>query len=158
MDFRILGNLEVAVGSRLVSVGGPREQVVLGVLLLDVGRVVPLARLVDALWLDDPPATAVRQVQNAVSRLRRQISEPGFTVNAVGGGYRLTLEDGRLDTWMFETKVAEAQRAASAGQLSDAAEALREALGLRRGRLAEHAEAADAVGDRPGRPASAPRH
>ncbi|WP_234391499.1 hypothetical protein, partial [Nocardia suismassiliense] len=47
--------VEAADGTR-VSVGGPRVRALLGLLALEAGRVVPMARLVDGVWGEDPPA------------------------------------------------------------------------------------------------------
>src|SRR5262245_14091636 len=88
--------------------GGPRERTVLAGLLLDAGRVVPVRRLVDLAWDDDPPATAGKQVRNMVSRLRRALAEAGVIVTEAGG-YRLALGDEcTVDAQVFETRVAAA--------------------------------------------------
>jgi DNA-binding SARP family transcriptional activator len=48
VEFRILGPLEVADGSRRLELGGPRQQVVLAMLLLSPNNVVTLGRLQEA--------------------------------------------------------------------------------------------------------------
>jgi DNA-binding SARP family transcriptional activator/tetratricopeptide (TPR) repeat protein len=141
MNFRILGDLEVWADGTRLPLGGVRDRTVLGVLLLDAGQVVPVARLVDAVWPDDPPATAVRQVQNAVSRLRQLLKGPGLRspglLETADGGYRLTARGEEIDAWVFEAKVAEAAQAAAAVQPALAAGILGDALGLWRGRVLE---------------------
>ena len=77
MEFRILGSLEAEAGGVRLPLSGPAERKVLAVLLLDAGRVVPVSRLVDALWEDDPPGTAAKQARNVVSRLRRTLAAGG---------------------------------------------------------------------------------
>jgi tetratricopeptide (TPR) repeat protein len=67
LEFRILGDLEALSGGRRVPLGGYREQRVLAALVVDAGRVVPVQRLTDVIWDDDPPVTAGKQVMNAVS-------------------------------------------------------------------------------------------
>jgi DNA-binding SARP family transcriptional activator len=71
MEYRVLGLLEVLddSGERL-PLGGPRQQTVLGSLLLRAGHTVTLQRLVGELW-ETPPETAAKTVQVYVSRLRR---------------------------------------------------------------------------------------
>src|SRR5262245_35946406 len=71
VEFRILGPLEVWDADEQVEVGGPKQRRVLAALALEPGRVVPVERLVDAVWDDAPPPTARRQIQNAVSALRQ---------------------------------------------------------------------------------------
>jgi len=134
MQFRILGALEGEAGGRKLALGGPCEQKLLAVLLLDAGRVVPLARLVDALW-DDPPGTAAKQARNAVSRLRRLLAEAGApgVIETHGAGYWINVTGDCLDARRFELAARQADLAASAGQLAEAARLLRSALGEWRG-------------------------
>jgi DNA-binding SARP family transcriptional activator/tetratricopeptide (TPR) repeat protein len=136
MEFRILGNLEAGTssGERLL-LGGPHEQKVLAVLLLTAERVVPVTRLVDALWDDGPPTTAVKQVQNAVGRLRRMLASTGEPDPIVTetAGYRIRLDRSTLDARLFEAMVARAEGAARAGDVAEAAALLGSALSLWRG-------------------------
>jgi len=136
MKFRILGSLEAeaATGERLV-LGGPSEQKVLAVLLLNAGHVVPVTRLVDALWDGDPPATASKQAQNTVGRLRRLLARNGDpdAVLTESAGYWIRTDGTTLDARLFEAKVAQAQDAALAGKVADAATLLGSALDLWRG-------------------------
>ena len=134
MEFRILGDLEVRAGAGRLALGGPRDRKVLAVLLLGDGRGVPVTRLVDALWDEDPPVTAAKQVRNAVSRLRQLLAGAGAPeVVAEGAGYRLVLEGAALDARLFDAQVAGARTAALAGRAADAAGMLRSALDLWRG-------------------------
>ena len=71
VEYRILGPLEVAVGGRRMPIGGPKQRTLLAALLLHANRVVSVAQLVDAVWGEAPPGTAVAQVQGYVSALRR---------------------------------------------------------------------------------------
>ncbi|MFD0818605.1 winged helix-turn-helix domain-containing protein, partial [Micromonospora zhanjiangensis] len=87
----ILGPLQVGDGRAAITAG--RDRTVLAVLLLRAGRVVPVGDLIDAVWEDDPPATARAQLQTCVSRLRRRLSESGLpgeviVTDPVGYGLR----------------------------------------------------------------------
>jgi DNA-binding SARP family transcriptional activator len=139
MDFRILGPLEVADAGVPVAIGGPRERTVLAVLLLRANRVVPVADLVDALWPGRPPATARQQIQTTVSLLRRSLGDPVRPVDrrrVITGtpGYRLRVEAGELDADVFAARVLRARADRTAGQPARAADGLRDALALWRGR------------------------
>src|ERR1044071_9476939 len=82
MEFRVLGPLEVAIRGRLVDLGGRKPRAVLAMLLVEASRVVPLDRLVDQLWTDQPPAQAVGTVRSYLSNLRRALEPdrpPGRT-------------------------------------------------------------------------------
>ncbi|MCC5578827.1 winged helix-turn-helix domain-containing protein, partial [Microtetraspora sp. AC03309] len=74
MEFRVLGPLEVYDGDgRPVEVGGPRQRAVLARLLVAGGQLVAVDTLIDDLYKDAPPATALATVQSYVSHLRRAI-------------------------------------------------------------------------------------
>ena len=50
----------------------------LALLVLRAGEVVSRDALVDALWGDDPPATAVKTLQGYVARVRRALEAAGM--------------------------------------------------------------------------------
>ncbi|MDT7797844.1 MAG: hypothetical protein QOI78_1277 [Actinomycetota bacterium] len=133
MRFRILGTLEVqACGSR-VALASPREQRALAALLLNPGSVVPVERLVDALWEDEPPATAVKQVRNCVSALRGRLGETGGMIVTDGPGYRLQAGAEDLDSLRFRRHVTAARGLAGQAKFVDAVEEIRAGLALWRG-------------------------
>jgi DNA-binding SARP family transcriptional activator len=135
MEFLLLGPLEVRDGDRVVALGGVKQRALLALLLLNANRVVPRDRLIDELWGEDPPKTALASVQVYVSRLRKLLL-PGVLVTRAPG-YTLEVEPDALDLARFELLLAEARGARS----EVAARLLREALGLWRGPpLAEFAE------------------
>jgi predicted ATPase len=100
-------------------------------LLLDVGRVVPLDRLIAGQYGDEPPAGAANAVQAQVSRLRKTL--PAELIEHHGSGYRLVAEPEDVDVQLFERLARDGRRLLSAGQFSGAAALLREGLGLWRG-------------------------
>ena len=59
IEYRVLGSLEVRRGGRALALGGSKQRALLAVLLLNANRVVSRDRLIDELWGDDPPQTAV---------------------------------------------------------------------------------------------------
>jgi hypothetical protein len=77
MDFRILGSFEVCAGERLVELGGEKPRALLAILLLHRDEVVSAARLIDDLWGESPPDTALRTLRAYVSRLRKALSPNG---------------------------------------------------------------------------------
>jgi DNA-binding SARP family transcriptional activator len=139
VEFRLLGNLEVADGGAPVDVGGAQPRTVLAMLLVAGGRVVPAESIIEALWGHDPPASAAGTLQSYVSRLRRALVPGGARGEAAKvlawdpPGYKLAAEPGALDTRRFE-ELADAGRALlTAGDAEGARAALVEALGLWRG-------------------------
>ncbi len=133
--FRILGPLQVAVDGRHdFTIPPGRQHVVLGVLLLEANRVVSIDHLIDAVWDDDPPATARTQVQICVSRLRNRLVAAGCAaIVTKPPGYLMPVRPGELDAQLFAGLCAEADAAARAGRTEEAAEILGRAVGLWRG-------------------------
>jgi predicted ATPase/DNA-binding SARP family transcriptional activator len=128
---RLLGPLEVFLGGERVPVGGLKQRAVLALLAVRADTVVSRDGLIEALWPEGPPATATTTVQVYVSRLRKLLGADAIV--SEGGGYRLCLEDDRLDSARFERLAAAGREEATAGRAERAATALREALGLWRG-------------------------
>ena len=135
MEFRILGPLEVAVGSQRLELGGARQQVVLATLLLHAGRVVTLGRLQEAVYGQDLPPTSRSQAQISISSLRRLFASHGHpaVISTRAQGYVLQVGGGRLDSQRFGDLVAAAGAARDAGHLHRAAASYRDALRLWRG-------------------------
>jgi DNA-binding SARP family transcriptional activator/tetratricopeptide (TPR) repeat protein len=131
MDYRILGPLEIRARDRLVPLRGVRQRELMAVLLLRANEIVSSDRLIDELWEGDPPQTAAKMIQNGVSQLRKLI-EPDVLVTR-SPGYLLVVEPSELDADRFQRFVDEARAGLGAGKPAQAAEALREALGLWRG-------------------------
>jgi DNA-binding SARP family transcriptional activator len=142
VDFRILGPLEVRDGERVLPLGGARRRAVLALLLLDANRVVSVDQLVDGVWGDAPPSSALASLQNHLARLRQELGERLVTLRP---GYVLRVTDGELDLDRFLRLVDDAHGAEPAV----AAERLAEALTLWRG-----PPLADLVGEPAGRAAA----
>jgi DNA-binding SARP family transcriptional activator len=76
MQLRILGCVDIARGSQVLSVPGARRRSVLATLALRAGEVVSVERIVDAVWDERPPATARNTVQAHVTALRKFMGAP----------------------------------------------------------------------------------
>ena len=126
MEFRVLGPLEILDGERRLPLGGAKRRAVASLLLLDANQVVSTERLVDGVWGDDPPASAVGSLQNHVLRLRRELGDRLVTR---APGYLLRAEPGELDLERFRGLVEKARTR----EPEEAAALLRQALALWRG-------------------------
>ena len=131
IEFRILGSLEVVDQGRPLALGGPRQRALLAVLLVHRGEAVSSDRLIDELWGERAPASAVKIVQGYVSNLRKVLGN-GVLVTQ-GGGYALRIQSGQLDADRFESLLVEARDALAKGDPRTAAARLRGALGMWRG-------------------------
>ena len=109
LRFRILGPLEVRNGEETVRLGAAKQRALLGVLLLHANETVSTSRLVDALWGERAPATAVGLVQGYVHALRKQLGASALETRAPG--YRLLVEPRSLDLLEFERLTSEARAA-----------------------------------------------
>src|SRR3954452_1039860 len=109
MEFRLLGPLEVRAGDGPLPLGGEKQRALLALLLLNANRVVSRERLIDELWGEDPPATAVTMVQVYVSRLRKVLGAGALVTR--DPGYVLEVGAEELDLSRFERLVAEARGA-----------------------------------------------
>ncbi|HET8754491.1 MAG TPA: BTAD domain-containing putative transcriptional regulator, partial [Solirubrobacteraceae bacterium] len=127
--FGVLGPLDVRVEGREADLGGPRQRSLLVALLLHAGEPVPADALAQMLWGDEAPPSAPQALRVTVSRLRAALGPAGDRVETVGGGYRLKVEPGEVDTDVFEQAYDRARTSAPA----EAATALGEALALWRG-------------------------
>ncbi|MCP2357994.1 DNA-binding SARP family transcriptional activator/tetratricopeptide (TPR) repeat protein [Nonomuraea thailandensis] len=131
--FGVLGSLEVTACGRPVPVHGHNQRELLALLLLGANHLVTVDALVESVWPGRTPATARRQIQNGVGRLRRTLESggvPAGTIETRPRGYLLAAAPGELDLLAFEHQVGEARRA---GAEQDAAARLRAALALWRG-------------------------
>src|SRR5215470_16223467 len=134
LAFHVLGPLQVTRAGAPVTLGAPRERVLLAALLVEHGRVVSVDGLAQALWGDHPPATARHQVAIGVSRLRKALTAAGAgpgVIATCAPGYRVA--DGWLDTRCFEERARQAHEALAAGDREEAARLLRAGLSLWRG-------------------------
>lgn len=135
MEFRILGPLEVLKDGASLPLSAPREQALLAVLMMEANRVVPISRLIEAIWDGIPPETARNQVQMCVSTLRRVLgtSGGGHVIRTRAPGYQLDVTGQTVDAIQFDSLVAAGREAAADGRLGDALRYHRTALGLWRG-------------------------
>lgn len=138
LTFRILGPLDVVANDQRIEIGGLRQKIVLSMLVLGANREIPIVRLMEAVWENDPPATARNQIQAAISDLRRRFAQYVATETIVSrpAGYLLRAPEGSTDIQQFSHLVAGGRQALRAGDPVNAAMAYREALGLWRGDIA----------------------
>ncbi|MFD9210627.1 BTAD domain-containing putative transcriptional regulator [Streptomyces sioyaensis] len=132
-NFRILGPLEIWTPQGQVKLPGSKRQALLSALLLAGGMPVSLGQLIDAVWGHDAPTTAVKQIRNAASDLRRCHPEIGKQLLMAGDGYQLKLGEDQLDAKVFARRAARARHLLQEGLAADALQEFRSALSLWRG-------------------------
>ena len=103
LEVRLLGEFDVTAAGRSIAPPGAKRRGLVAILALRANEVVPVERLVDGIWGEDPPPSAVNLVHTYVSLWRRLLDEhlgPGAgraRIIRVGAGYRLVLRQGELD-------------------------------------------------------------
>src|SRR5215211_8572401 len=92
-------------------------------LALRANRTVSADDLIDGLWGDRPPASAAKNVQLYVSRLRKALGTgSGATIVTRGRDYELQLPEGAVDAARFERLVERARGEAENGIVDGAAQ------------------------------------
>jgi DNA-binding SARP family transcriptional activator/WD40 repeat protein len=109
----------------------PRDRVVLSVLVSRRDRTVPSDSLAEALWGDDPPASAAKVVQGCIARLRRRLGTGAIVTER--RGYRLVVPAEEIDAGRFERLAQRSRELLALDEPDQAAYAAREALSLWRG-------------------------
>src|SRR5690348_8467406 len=139
LHFGLLGAFRVDRDGREVDLGPRLQRTLLAILVVDAGHVVPVDRLMDLLWRDEPPAAAIASVQAYVSQLRR-VLEPGRPARAPARvlvtqdpGYVLRAGDDQVDAPRFQALARQAHNDLAGGQPAAAAAGLEDALALWRG-------------------------
>jgi DNA-binding SARP family transcriptional activator/tetratricopeptide (TPR) repeat protein len=142
----VLGPVTAWRDEREVTAGQPRQLAVLGVLAMRANRVVSRGELVDAVWGEQPPASAEGGIYTYIAGLRRVLEPdrplrapdrsrraPASDLVTAGGGYMLRLPPGSLDADCFEQLLGQVRALRGRGDLAGAARAVDEALALWRG-------------------------
>jgi DNA-binding SARP family transcriptional activator len=150
MRYRILGTFEVVDGNRICTPTAPKLRRVLALLLLHANNVVTTQSLIEELWADEPPRSALTTVQTYIYQLRKilelreapachqaqRVQESILLTKPLG--YLLRVQPGELDLSRFGQLVQHGQQALDSGDIECASTALRKALALwRRPALAD---------------------
>lgn len=137
MNFAVLGPLEVRSRDGVCTPRGPMVRKVLALLVLQAGQVVDVDSLVEELWADEPPATAIGAVRTHLYHLRRILDAESPAADLLvtrPSGYLLRVPEDRVDLQLFRRSAERGRALFRSGRLEDAADSLDHALGLWRGR------------------------
>ncbi|HUQ56653.1 AfsR/SARP family transcriptional regulator [Lentzea sp.] len=98
MRFRVFGGVSARTGAGVTEFGPTRLGALLGVLLVDAGRVVSADELVDRVLGDAPPPRARAMTQTWLTRLRHTL--PGL-IERDAGGYVVRVDPLEIDLHRF---------------------------------------------------------
>lgn len=131
MRFGVLGPIQVLGDEAPLSLGQPKQRVLLGSLLLRRGRFASRDELIEAIWGQRPPSSAVQSLHVYIHGLRRIVGAE--RIESQGTAYRVRVGPGELDLDRFTKLVEDARRAFADGEVERAAGVVEQALGLWRG-------------------------
>jgi len=129
----LLGPLTVVEdnGSEVEIPAARLVRAVLQALALRAGSVVQLPELFNTVWGDDQPLSVGKCLQTYVGVLRRALGST--TIQTVGGGYRLRVDENNVDLHRFERYIGVGSAHLTQGEYRSAADSFSAALGIWRG-------------------------
>jgi predicted ATPase/DNA-binding SARP family transcriptional activator len=138
LRFAVFGTFRVNRDGIDVDLTAGRERLLLGLLAVRPNEVVHRDELVEVLWGGRAPRSAYNLVQTYVARLRRRLEpdrpprhQPAVLLS-LSGGYRLSVDDGRLDLLCLRHLAAEAGHMLRGGDHEAAFDLLDRAFALSR--------------------------
>ncbi|GAA2216026.1 hypothetical protein GCM10009850_114950 [Nonomuraea monospora] len=111
LHFQILGPLRLWRDGLELDPGPRQQAFLLALLLAREGRPISTDELIDVIWDDDPPASALNVIHKYVGSLRRllepalSVRDSGSYLHRRGNGYLFTAAAGTLDLVVFQDLV-----------------------------------------------------
>lgn len=140
LRFRDLGPLEVFRDGAPVPIGGARLTAALSLLLINAGRHVGDAALMEAMWSAQARPRSPSTLESHVWRLRKNLEPdrergtPSEVLRREAGGYRLVATPGAVDSLRCERLATRARDALAGDAPAEALRCTEEGLALWRGR------------------------
>jgi DNA-binding SARP family transcriptional activator/Tfp pilus assembly protein PilF len=135
VEVLVLGPIEAVGRAGPAVLSGTRQRALLGLLAMHAPMLVPRSRLIDALWGEEPPRTAVKTLHSHIARVRQALEDCGLpgALATRDPGYLLAVEPAAVDARRFEEGLRSAQRDLAEDAPDRAAATLRAHLALWRG-------------------------
>lgn len=109
LRFAVLGPVRAWRGDVPIGTGAPQQRAVLAALLLRGGRTASASELLDAVWGESPPNTALAALRSYAFRLRKALGPKALVTDS--GGYALHVAPDALDYTVVERLAADAEKA-----------------------------------------------
>ncbi|MFC4565142.1 BTAD domain-containing putative transcriptional regulator [Nocardiopsis mangrovi] len=139
MRFNILGSLEIFTSdNRPLQLNAPKTRQLLVLLLIRNNAVVGVDTLIEELWGDEPPRSALTTLRTYIHNIRRLLAEDPASAGrdllaTRQAGYVLLVDDDRVDAKVFEQLVESGRARLEGGEPEAGARDLRAAVALWRG-------------------------
>ncbi|MFE7225027.1 BTAD domain-containing putative transcriptional regulator [Nocardioides sp. NPDC057577] len=133
---QLLGPLRAYRDDIELETGPPQQGYLLALLLARAGRPTSMSELVDLLWEENVPMSAVNTVQKYVGTIRRMLEpdlparEAGSFIARRGGGYAFVGRTATVDLIEFRSHVESAKTHLASGRHDEAVDEYAHALGL----------------------------
>jgi DNA-binding SARP family transcriptional activator/DNA-binding MarR family transcriptional regulator len=147
LQLGLLGPLTLHRGACPITPSAPKLRQVLSLLALQANSVTRVDQLVEELWEESPPPSALTTVQTYIYQLRKLLKLSDNAPEAGGddpvllshpGGYLLQLRSlADIDAFLFEQLAERGRQELLSGQVQAASDTLRGALALWRGAALE---------------------
>ena len=148
LSFSVLGGLAATLDGTPVELGGPKQRLVLALLLLAEGEALDAERLIDGVWGERVPERAEASLQAYVSNLRKVLEpdraprQAASVVVTRPGGYAVAIDRAQLDLTRFVDLVTSGTEHQRRGRPAEANAELSEAISIWRPLLPEFADVA----------------
>ncbi|MFI1094576.1 BTAD domain-containing putative transcriptional regulator [Streptomyces sp. NPDC020917] len=108
LRFAVLGPVRAWRDEEPIGTGAPQQRALLAALLLRGGRTATASELLDAVWGESPPNTALAALRSYAFRLRKALGSDALVTDS--GGYALHVAGDALDYTVVERLAAEAEK------------------------------------------------
>lgn len=135
-EFRVLGGFEVLSGERVCPITAPKLRQILALMVLSANQLVHLDVLIDELWREGPPKSAVSTVQTYIYQLRKIIAQEWLDESETDllatkpPGYVLRVRPEQVDANVFRRLAEQGRDQLKNGRCEEAKATLGRALGM----------------------------
>jgi SARP family transcriptional regulator, regulator of embCAB operon len=135
-QFKVLGPLEVVDGERECTPSAPKVRQVLALLLLRANQVVYTDSLIQELWGEKPPPSALTTIQTYIYHLRKLIERERLAADGEqmvvtrSPGYTLRIRDDQVDLARFKQLSRSGREHLEQGRHAEAVTDLQAALAM----------------------------
>ncbi len=151
LRFKVLGPLEVLDGDRICTPTPPKVRRVLALLLLRANQVVPMDAIIEELWGEEPPLSAVGTAQTYIYQLRKALDRSATLTDGSEWlltkppGYLMRVTPDQIDSYEFEQLSRQGRELLDAGRFDQASRVLHQALAMWQGPSLANVRAGDLI-------------